>query len=63
MLFKMDEEMLHSPYKVLNANDDRGALRVRVLLSRSKEPNRKGEYSFTLVKLLGEGWYGLSAAK
>ena len=55
--------MLHSPYKVLNANDDRGALRVRVLLSRSKEPNRKGEYSFTLVKLLGEGWYGLSAAK
>lgn len=60
MLFKINEEMEHSPYRVLNANDEEGMLRVRVLLSRSKEPNRKGEYSFTLVKLLGEGWYGLS---
>ena len=62
MLFKINEEMEHSPYRVLNANDELDMLRVRVLLSRSKEPNRKGEYSFTLVKLLGEGWYGLSVA-
>ena len=52
--------MEHSPYRVLNANDEADMLRARVLLSRSKEPNRKGEYSFTLVRLLGEGWYGLS---
>lgn len=62
MLFRINEEMEHSPYRVLNANDELDMLRVRVLLSRSKEPNRKGEYSFTLVKLLGEGWYGLSVA-
>ena len=60
MLFKINEEMEHSPYRVLNANDEADMLRARVLLSRSKEPNRKGEYSFTLVRLLGEGWYGLS---
>ena len=60
MLFKINEEMEHSPYRVLNANDEAGMLRARVLLSRSKEPNSKGEYSFTLVRLLGEGWYGLS---
>lgn len=63
MLFRINEEMLHSPYRVLNANDERDALRIRVLLSRSKEPNRKGEYSFTLVKLLGEGWYGIPPSK
>lgn len=60
MLFKLNEEMEHSPYRVLNANDSLDMLRARILLSRSKEPDRKGEYSFTLVRLLGEGWYGLS---
>lgn len=60
MLFKINEEMVHSPYRVLNANDGLDMLRVRILLSRSKEPSRKGEYSFTLVRLLGEGWYGLT---
>ncbi|MFR4222249.1 MAG: hypothetical protein ACLT38_00010 [Akkermansia sp.] len=54
MLFKINEEMEHSPYRVLNANDEADMLRARVLLSRSKEPNRKGEYSFTLVRLLGK---------
>lgn len=63
MLFKLNEEMGSSPYRVLNANDDPEMLRVRVLLSRSKEPNRKGEYSFTLVRLLGEGWYGLPSSR
>ena len=42
MLFKINEEMEHSPYRVLNANDEADMLRARVLLSRSKEPNRKG---------------------
>lgn len=60
MLFKMNEKMERSSYRVLNANDELDMLRVRVLLSRSSKPDRKGEYSFTLVKLLGEGWYGLS---
>lgn len=60
MLFRINEEMLSSSYRVLNSNDDHEMLRARLLLARSKEPNRKGEYSFTLVKLLGEGWYGLS---
>ena len=50
--FKINEEMEHSPYRVLNANDEAEMLRARVLLSRSKEPNRQGEYSFTLVSLL-----------
>lgn len=59
MLFKLNEEMANSPQRVLTANDDRDTLRVRIVLSRSKSPNSRGEYSFTLVKLLGEGWYGL----
>ena len=37
MLFKINEEMEHSPYRVLNANDEADMLRARVLLSRSKE--------------------------
>ena len=47
-------------WNIPHTNDEADMLRTRVLLSRSKEPNRKGEYSFTLVRLLGEGWYGLS---
>ena len=33
MLFKINEEMEHSPYRVLNANDEADMLRARVLLS------------------------------
>lgn len=62
MLFRINEEMLHSPYRVLAVNDDKDALRVRVVLSRSEASNRKGEYSFTIVRLLGEGWYGLPSS-
>ena len=45
MLFKINEEMEHSPYRVLNANDELDMLRVRVLLSRSKEPMSASDLS------------------
>lgn len=60
MLFKLNEDVYTSPYRVINANDEEGALRVRAVLSRSAKPiNSSGEYGFDLVKILGEGWYGV----
>ncbi len=57
MLFRINEEMAYSQHRVLNANDEKGALRVRLLLSRTKTTDKKSENVFTIVKLIGEGWY------
>lgn len=42
MLFKINEEMEHSPYRVLNANDEADMLRARVLLPAAKSPTARG---------------------
>ncbi len=57
LMFRMNEEMAYSPHRVLNANDEEGALRVRLLLSCTKTTDKKNENVFTIVKLIGEGWF------
>lgn len=42
MLFKINEEMEHSPYRVLNANDEAGMLRARFSFPAAKSPTARG---------------------
>lgn len=42
MLFKINEEMEHSPYRVLNANDEADMLRARFFFPAAKSPTARG---------------------
>ncbi len=57
LLHKLNAEMQNSPFRILNDNDEKGRLRVRLILARTASMEKEGEYSFTPIKLIGPGWF------